>query len=145
MENASKALIIAGAILLSILLISLGIMIFNQAQDSVQNSGMSKANVQTFNNTFLKYEGTKSGTDVKSLIQEVSANNTQDTSDNTGRHIDIEFTGKGKDGKTINTTKDTPSTSSIQSAGKYEVSIPDGDDGHDKAGYINKIKIIQQQ
>ena len=69
MENASKALIIAGAILLSILLISLGIMIFNQAQDSVQNSGMSKANVQTFNNTFLKYEGTKSGTDVKSLIQ----------------------------------------------------------------------------
>ena len=32
MENASKALIIAGAILLAILLISLGIMIFNQAQ-----------------------------------------------------------------------------------------------------------------
>ena len=31
MENASKALIIAGAILLAILLISLGIMIFNQA------------------------------------------------------------------------------------------------------------------
>ena len=34
MENASKALIIAGAILLAILLISLGIMIFNQAQDT---------------------------------------------------------------------------------------------------------------
>ena len=30
MENPSKALIIAGAILLAILLISLGIMIFNQ-------------------------------------------------------------------------------------------------------------------
>lgn len=145
MENASKALIIAGAILLSILLISLGIMIFNQAQDSVQNSGMSKANVQAFNNTFLKYEGTKSGTDIKSLIQEVSANNTQDTSDNTGRHIDIEFSGKGKNGTTISSTKDTPSTSSVQSAGKYEVSIPDGDEGYDKAGYIKKIKITQKQ
>ena len=43
MENASKALIIAGAILLAILLISLGIMIFNQAQDTVTNSGMTEA------------------------------------------------------------------------------------------------------
>ena len=41
MENASKALIIAGAILLSILLISLGIMIFTQAQDATKNSGTS--------------------------------------------------------------------------------------------------------
>ena len=32
MENASKALIIAGAILLAILLISLGIMIFNHQE-----------------------------------------------------------------------------------------------------------------
>ena len=59
MENASKALIIAGAILLAILLISLGIMIFNQAQDTVNNSGMSQAQIQTFNNKFLKYEGSK--------------------------------------------------------------------------------------
>ena len=38
MENASKALIIAGAILLAILLISLGIMIYNQAQNTVNNT-----------------------------------------------------------------------------------------------------------
>ena len=57
MENASKALIIAGAILLAILLISLGIMIFNQAQDTVNNSGMSQAEITAFNNKFLKYEG----------------------------------------------------------------------------------------
>ena len=124
-------------------------MIFNQAQDSVQNSGMSKANVQTFNNTFLKYEGTKSGTDVKSLLQEVSANNTQDTADNTGRKIDIEFSGKVTDQNGASTTKKTtsgvPSTSWIQSAGKYIVKIPDGDTGYDKAGYIKKIQITQKQ
>ena len=39
MENASKALIIAGAILLAILLISLGIYIFSQAQSVVNDSG----------------------------------------------------------------------------------------------------------
>lgn len=75
MENASKALIIAGAILLAILLISLGIMIFNQAQDTVTNSGMSEAEVTAFNNKFLKYEGNQKGTMVKSLIQEVLASN----------------------------------------------------------------------
>ena len=53
MENASKALIIAGAILLAILLISLGIMIFNQASNTVSNSGMTEAEVTSFNNKFL--------------------------------------------------------------------------------------------
>ena len=71
MENASKALIIAGAILLAILLISLGIMIFNQAQDTVDNSGMSQAEITAFNNKFLKYEGEQKASVVKSLINEV--------------------------------------------------------------------------
>ena len=61
MENASKALIIAGAILLAILLISLGIMIYNQAQNTVNNSGMSEAELSSYNNKFLKYEGTQTG------------------------------------------------------------------------------------
>ena len=81
MENASKALIIAGAILLAILLISLGIMIFNQAQDTVTNSGMSEAELTAFNNKFLKYEGDAvKGTMVKSMVQEVKATN-QNASD----------------------------------------------------------------
>ena len=66
MENASKALIIAGAILLSILLISLGIMIFNTAQDTTKNSGMTQAQVSAFNNKFSKYEGTIKGSEVRS-------------------------------------------------------------------------------
>ena len=45
MENASKALIIAGAILLAILLISLGIYIFSQAQSVVNDSGFTKAEI----------------------------------------------------------------------------------------------------
>ena len=42
MENASKALIIAGAILLAILIISLGIMIFRQASGVVDSNAMDE-------------------------------------------------------------------------------------------------------
>ena len=89
MENASKALIIAGAILLAILLISFGIMIFNQAQDTVNNSGMSQAEMQMFNNKFLKYEGTKKGSEVKALVNEVIASNSDDK--NADRQVSIKL------------------------------------------------------
>lgn len=75
MENASKALIIAGAILLSILLISLGIVIFNQAKDVVSGSGMTQAEQQSFNAKFTQYQGTQKGSAIRSMVQEVMANN----------------------------------------------------------------------
>ena len=76
MENASKALIIAGAILLAILIISLGILIFSQAQDTVGSVNMSEQEMMAFNNKFTAYEGTnKRGTEVNALIQAVIANN----------------------------------------------------------------------
>ena len=57
MENASKALIIAGAILLAILLISLGIYIFTGAQDVTKNTGLQTQEAATLNASILKYEG----------------------------------------------------------------------------------------
>ena len=90
MENASKALIIAGAILLAILLISLGIMIYTQAQNTVQNSGMNQAAVTSFNNQFIKYEGSIKGTMVKSMIQEVLAVN----ADSSTNEYSIKVNGK---------------------------------------------------
>ena len=79
MENASKALIIAGAILLAILLISLGIMIYNQAQSATDGSGMSDAEISTFNSKFTKYEGDQKGPVVKTLINEIDVNNARET------------------------------------------------------------------
>lgn len=75
MENASKALIIAGAILLAILLISLGILIFRQAQGAINGSGMSDAELTTFNYKFTKYEGTQTGSTIRAMVQEVMTNN----------------------------------------------------------------------
>lgn len=142
MENASKALIIAGAILLSILLISLGIMVFKQAQDSIGNGGMSKAQVSTFNSNFEKYQGTKTGSDVKSLIQEVNASNIQDKEDNTGREIKLVAAGQGftiaNGSSTSGAT--TYKTSGVASAGKYVVEVTHTD----SSGYVDEITITKK-
>ena len=76
MENASKALIIAGAILLSILIIAIGIYIFNGANSTVVNSmqSMTTSEIEAFNNQFLSYDGKQSGSNVKALIGRLIAN-----------------------------------------------------------------------
>ena len=76
MENASKALIIAGAILLAILIISLGILIFSQAQDTINSVNMSEQEIMAFNNKFTPYEGDSiRGSQVNALAQAVLSNN----------------------------------------------------------------------
>ena len=131
MENASKALIIAGAILLAILLISLGIMIFNQAQDTVDNSGMSQAEITAFNNKFLKYEGTQKGSVAKSLINEVLATN-QRLSD--AEKVKVTVVKKGN-GTAITTATATPTTSAVDTAQSYEVELQYNN------GRVNQIDI----
>ena len=75
MENASKALIIACAILLAILIISLGILIYNQASGIVSSNSMSEVDIQTFNNKFTQYGGQQRGSAVRALIQQIDASN----------------------------------------------------------------------
>lgn len=76
MENASKALIIAGAILVAILLISIGVLIINQINpvtDEVGNMGASTA-AKTFNSNFTQYEGEgKRSAEVKTLVNNVNS------------------------------------------------------------------------
>lgn len=76
MENASKALIIAGAILLAILIIGLGMMIFNNAKDAISGANLDKETITAFNSTFDPYLGTNvKGTNVKTLCNTVRDNN----------------------------------------------------------------------
>lgn len=129
MENASKALIIAGAILLAILLISLGILIFNQAQDTVNNSGMSQAEITAFNNKLLKYEGDKQpGSVVKALYNEVQASNATESEASSGREIKI------YSGETGNTAL---KSSDIKTNRTYTVTM----EYDDKSGVINVIHV----
>lgn len=140
MENASKALIIAGAILLAILLITLGIYIFQQAQSTVNNSGMSQAEIQTFNSQFTKYEGSMKGSAVKSMVQEVNVNNSQDESNEHQITIDAS-TGSGASASSLIPLASGKTnqylTNNIKNTKTYTVSITE----YGSNGRITKIKV----
>ena len=76
MENASKALIIAGAILLSILIIGLGMMVFNNAKNVLTSANLDQEQIDAFNSKFESYIGlNKRGTDVRTLCNTVKNSN----------------------------------------------------------------------
>lgn len=77
MENASKALIIAGAILISILLITVGIILIRTGNDNVGGgvSEMNSQKIQAFNSKFTQYEGAQKGEKIKDLASVVRASN----------------------------------------------------------------------
>lgn len=121
MENASKALIIAGAILLAILIIGLGIFIYRQAANTVSDTGMDQLAIQQFNGQFENYiKDNVSGATVKSLIQLVNTNNA------------VEDTSKKI---TLNYGDDLLATT-INSADKYDISVKKLDKS---AGYENGL------
>ena len=77
MENASKALIIAGAILITIVVVSLGVVLFNRMSDSARAQGdMTAQQISAFNSKLTPYFGNNiSGSQVNALIDRVTAIN----------------------------------------------------------------------
>ena len=76
MENASKALIIAGAILLSILIIAIGMYIYTSSHNSISEAGsqISEQEKTSFNQQWNTYEGAQGGNNIKALLQKVIGN-----------------------------------------------------------------------
>ncbi len=77
MENASKALIMAGTALILLLVISAGMYLFNNAGNlngSVQDKWTADE-IKSFNDQFNKFIGEQSGSRVKELIAEVNRSN----------------------------------------------------------------------
>ena len=130
MENASKALIIAGAILISILLISVGILVMNSTgnmQDEVSSSADSMA-IETFNSQFLSYEtDTNSAAQIRTLISKVNASNASNdaTTSADEKYVEVAW-GTGLSASTLKSTK------------RYTVTV-----GYATTGYINKLTISE--
>jgi len=160
MENASKALIIAGAILISILLISVGIMVMNSAGSATDEVGSTADSMarQQFNSQFTAYEGKdKSANDVKQLIALIRSNN--GAQGNGSVKIDLLPEGETLPGATSKTTRKEKSvylksgkfisssdgkektcitsTAKLSSTKTYTVEIT----GYSKNGYIQEIAI----
>lgn len=131
MENASKALVIAGAILISILLISIGVFIINSissTQAQMEDTMDTQAR-DTFNSVYTAYVGTQSGSNVKSLLNKVATNNSK-----TDAAHKISINNDIVDSGAISTY-----AASILSTKNYVVSIKDYDNG-----YIKNISIVEK-
>lgn len=129
MENAAKALIIAGAILISIVLITFGVMILGQGSSVIKDASMSETEVSTFNAKFTSFEGSKvRGSKVNSLINTVIQNNL--SQDDDGKKVSIT-------GSITVDTKDTDSSGKKADTGKtYEVICE-----YSENGLINTITV----
>ncbi len=96
MENASKALIIAGAILIAIVLITFGVIILNQGSEVVKSSSMTETEIATFNAKFTTFEGKKvRGSKVNSLINTVIQSNL--SQDDEAKKVQVGKTATGFD------------------------------------------------
>ena len=124
MDNASKALIIAGAVLIAVMLVSVGVLIYNNAIGVVDTGrdSMDRLAINLENKEFEQYLGTnKRPTDVKELIQAVERFNQQS-----------EYRNITLDGIT---SVDSLSTTTNKNK-TYDISAE-----YDDSGYLNKITI----
>ena len=148
MENASKALIIAGAILLSILLISLGIMVYNNAKGTISDANLDSEAAQTFNTKISQYCGKKkNANDMNGLVAAISSSNGAQKGKADTHYILLTvdgsvtteyYTGDAKTGYESNTATKAKSTNYPNfSAGiTYEASYTT-----DESGFINAVTI----
>lgn len=139
MENASKALIIAGAILLSILIITLGIFIYQQASGVVKNNSMNQFEIQTFNEKFTQSEGTNvRGPEVNTLLNRIIQNNVANQ-DDTSKQVKVKVTAEQWIGTKPNSVAITVSSDAgkAQSGKTYTVTCKT--DG--KTGLVNEVDI----
>ena len=96
MENATKALMIAAAILVAIIIISLGLNVVRQGQEAVQSADMSAAEIEAYNSQFTAYEGTNRSTaDVNALLGKVLSHNQTQAQQNTGRSVTVSCANGG--------------------------------------------------
>ena len=137
MENASKALVIAGAILISILLITIGVMVISSISGVTEQvtDTTSDMAAQTFNSQYTSFIGTQNGSNVRSLLNKVISNNSKDDS-RKAHEIKVVF---GANAATEDVSKISGFISEVSTIKSYTVTIP----GYTN-GYVSQITIVEK-
>lgn len=141
MENASKALLIAGAVLICIVLISVGMMIVSSSQDVTDqvDETTTQQSVETFNTGFSAYAGTQKGSSVKKLLEKVATSN-QVTTSASNHKIAVTYNNDNVNLKNnSNASAITQAMSKVVNSATYTVNIT----SMDANGYINHITITR--
>ena len=131
MENASKALLIAAAVLIVILLIAFGMRIFNANDDTADQADQTaqSTSMQTFNARLTQYEGkNKTGRAVRDLVTTINQLNESNPQHTVSFEAnDTIISGSGPNNYAFAGTNNN----------RYKVDLS----YNAKTGYIDKIKI----
>ena len=135
MENATKALLIAAAVLVAILSISFGLVIYNKSTTATDSADLTATQIQAQNEKFAKYEGeNQRGSVVNALLETALTNNTTATSD--GAKVNV-YMGSGTSSLLVGTTS-TSISSKADTSKLYNIKC-----SRNKSGVINQINIEQ--
>ena len=143
MDNASKALIIAGAVLIAVMLVSVGVMIYNQAAGVITQgqSNMDALEITMANQTYTQYEGANKNRNAVGQLLDTIAQAYDAASEHT---VAVEIKG-GETNDNINVAAGTitPSTirtaaTNIRKASNYKYTVVFG---KDQNGYIDSVTI----
>ena len=139
MENATKALLIAAAVLIAILIISLGLVVYNMASETIGAVDFSSQEVTAFNDKFTQYEGSNvRGSQVNALIKTVMQSNMQSVAEGLDPNSDAKFVTLTVDSQTLNPGDTSLNGMEANTAALYTVSCTYGD-----AGFITSIDCQQ--
>ena len=96
MENATKALMIAGAVLIAIMIIGVGMMIFTSGSNTVKENiaKLDQMEIKMFNSEFEGYEGKRNGSMVKEMISTVIALNASNRDVHDEKLVKVSLTPK---------------------------------------------------
>lgn len=133
MENASKAILIAGAILLTMAIIGVGMVIFSKAGGAVGEMGndISGFSVTAHNNKFNMYVGKVTGSQVLECAQKALTTNQNENIQSQFKVVRVTLDGADMV-KSTSTSYTTPANFNINK--KYNGSI-----SYDGNGIINLI------
>ena len=95
MENATKALLIAAAVLIAILIISLTLVIYRQGTNAVSGADLSETEAAEFNGKFTVYEvNSESTSQVNALLNTVFSHNKQEEASGSNLFVSIDVQDK---------------------------------------------------
>lgn len=113
MENATKALLIAAAILVAIIIIGIVMGVVTKGQEQVQDVDLSGHELTAFNAKFKNFEGTnRPASDVRALLSTVMTHNQSEKNGNT---VTV--------GGNITMSADATSIPTVDGASRYTVTL----------------------
>lgn len=144
MENATKALLIAAAVLIAILIISLGIVVYNMASETIGSVNFSDQEITAFNDKFTQYEGEHvRGSEVNAMLKTVLDSNMKasaeglDTDGNHPKYVEVEA---GTGGVSLAISDTSLGVNKADTSKLYTVEV----NRNSTTGFVDKITVTAE-